>query len=243
MNIDKIIDNINIVYEDNHILIVVKPHNMPVCEDATGDLDLLRVLKEYLVRKHDKPGNAFLGLVHRLDRPTGGVMVFAKTSKAASRLSQSLQQGEVDRKYLVVLDGVPQEKQNELTHYLLKNEAKNEVVTAPMATVGAKKAILDYHVLEVKDKYALASINLQTGRAHQIRVQMAAIGTPVLFDRKYGKPLPASRTSMALWAVEIKFPHPISREVMTFRVFPADDKIPWKYFNISLYLNVNIKYN
>jgi len=237
-----LIDNINIVYEDNHLLVVVKPHNLPVCEDSTGDMDLLRLLKAYLVKTYDKPGDAYLGLVHRLDRPTGGVMVFAKTSKAAARLAESLSQGEMDRKYLAVLDGVPQEKQNELIHYLIKNEAKNEVVAVPMTTEGAKKAILDYRVLEVIDKYALVSVSLQTGRAHQIRVQMAAIGAPVLFDRKYGRTITDKPIPIALWATELKFPHPTTREIMTFRVFPPDDRIPWKSFNIPLFLNVNIKF-
>ncbi len=236
------LDNINIVYEDNHLLVVVKPHNLPVCEDITGDMDLLRLLKAYLVKTYEKPGEAYLGLVHRLDRPTGGVMVFAKTSKAAARLSQSLLQNEMERKYLAVLDGVPQEKQNELVHYLIKNEAKNEVVAVPMTTDGAKKAILDYRILEVIDKYALVSVTLQTGRAHQIRVQMASIGTPVLFDRKYGRTLPNRPIPIALWAAELKFPHPISREILTFRVFPPEDRIPWKSFNIPLFLNVNIKF-
>ena len=118
MELDKLLDNINIVFEDNHLLVAVKPHNMPVCEDSSGDWDLLRILKEYLKRKYNKPGDAFLGLVHRLDRPTGGVVVFAKTTKAASRISESLKAGEVEKKYIAVLDGVPQEKQSELVHYL-----------------------------------------------------------------------------------------------------------------------------
>lgn len=242
MDLDKLIDNINIVYEDNHLLIVVKPHNLPVCEDSTNDADLLRILKAYLVKTYDKSGDAYLGMVHRLDRPTGGVMVFAKTSKAAGRLSESLVQGEFDRKYLAVLDGIPQEKQNELVHYLIKNEAKNEVVAVPMTTVGAKKAILDYRVLDTKNKYALVSVSLQTGRAHQIRVQMASMGTPVLFDRKYGKNISTKPIPIALWAVEVKFPHPISKEIMAFRVFPPEDRVPWKNFNISLFLNINIKF-
>ena len=243
MTKSKIKEKLNIVFEDNHILVVVKPHNLPVCEDGTGDIDLLRILKQYLIEENNKIGDAYLGLVHRLDRPTGGVMVFAKTSKAASRLSAAIREGEMEKKYLAVLDGIPNKKQDELVHYLFKKDSTNEVYSVPMTTLGAKKAVLNYKVLETKDKYSLVDVRLVTGRSHQIRVQMATQGTPILFDRKYGREKDInSKLPLALWAAEIKFKHPVTKELMAFRVFPPGDKSPWKIFNIDLHLNISIKY-
>lgn len=236
------IDDINIIFEDNHILVVVKPQNMPACPDETGDKDLLSLLKEYLIQKYDKKGDAFLGLVHRLDRPTGGVMVFAKTSKAAKRLSEELKNNEVEKRYFTVIHGVPKEKQGELVHYLLKDTAKNMVYAVPMATEGAKKAVLDYKVLLVNDKLSLVDVRLKTGRSHQIRVQMSSIGTPLFGDQKYaeGKTLPGY--NIALWATELKLLHPITREKLVYRVYPPVDEVPWKYFDVNRFLAINIKY-
>jgi 23S rRNA pseudouridine1911/1915/1917 synthase len=178
---------IKIVYEDNHILVVVKPQNIPSQGDETGDPDMLTILKEYLKEKYGKEGDAFLGLVHRLDRVTGGVMVFAKTSKAAERLFDSMTEGDFEKKYMAVVNGTPKEKQNRLTHYLIKNEKRNIVQVAPMTSEGAKLAELDYKVLSEKNGLSLVMIRLLTGRSHQARVQMATIGTPILGDTKYGK--------------------------------------------------------
>lgn len=236
------IDDINIIFEDNHILVVVKPQNIPACPDGSGDKDLLTLLKEYLVEKYDKKGDAFLGLVHRLDRPTGGVMVFAKTSKAARRLSEELKNGEIEKKYFAVLHGTPREKQGELVHYLVKNKDKNLVYAVPMATEGAKKAILFYKILAVNDKLSLVDVNLKTGRSHQIRVQMTAIGTPLFGDQKYaeGRTLPGY--NIALWATELKITHPVTKERLVYRVYPPGDEIPWKYFEINRFLAISIKF-
>lgn len=236
------LEDINIVYEDNHILVVVKPQNMPVCPDASGDKDLLSILKEYLIKKYEKKGDAFVGMVHRLDRPTGGVMVFAKTSKAAKRLSEGLRRGEIEKRYFSIVHGVPKDKQAQLTHYIIKSPTRNMVYTVPMATEGAKKAVLFYKLLAVNDKISLVDIRLKTGRSHQIRVQMAAIGTPLFGDQKYSEGRTLPRYNIALWATELKLFHPVTKERMVFRVYPPIDKMPWKYFDVNRFLSINIKY-
>ena len=236
------IDDINIIYEDNHVIVVVKPQNMPVCPDGSGDIDLLTLLKEYIKDKYDKKGEAFLGLVHRLDRPTGGVMIFARTTKAAKRLSEQLRSGDLEKRYFTVVHGIPKEKQGELVHYLIKNPSKNMVYTVPMATEGAKKAVLQYKTLSVNDKMSLIDIKLKTGRSHQIRVQMSAIGTPLFGDAKYADGRTLLGYNIALWSVELKFFHPITKERLVYRVYPPVDDIPWNYFDINRFLAINIKY-
>ncbi len=226
-------DDLNIVYEDNQILVVVKPQNLPVCEDESGDVDLLSLLKQYIAKKYDKPGDAFLGLVHRLDRPTGGVMVFARNSKSAARLSQSIQEGELEKKYLAVTVGIPKQSRNVLKNALYKDAAKNEVYCVPLATEGAKLAILEYHTIAEKAGHALVDIKLITGRSHQARVQMANIGTPLYGDQKYGKGKSPASANLSLWAYELRFPHPVTKDIMVFRVMPPLEEIPWKAFDIE----------
>jgi len=234
--------DLEIVHEDNHVIVVVKPQNVPSCPDETGDLDLQTAIKQYLVEKYDKPGEAYVGLVHRLDRPTGGVMVYAKTSKAAARLSEAIKNGEVEKKYLTVVVGDPKEKSiNGLTHYLIKNPQKNIVQVVPMATEGAKKAVLDYRTLEQKEGMSLLSVRLHTGRAHQIRVQLATMGIPLFGDQKYGQNKSPAGYNLALWATELKFCHPTTKEALVFRVYPPVHEVPWKYFDVSRYLSVRIK--
>jgi len=249
--------DLNVVYEDNHIIVVLKPQNVPCCPDGTGDTDLLSVVKSYLKEKYAKAGEAFAGLVHRLDRPTGGVMVFAKTTKAASRISADIQENtksaenadadfpekKIEKKYFAVTVGVPKQRVAELTHYLLKDEAKNKVRCVPMATDGAQRASLDYQVLEEKDNLSLLLIRLHTGRAHQIRVQLSQIGTPVFGDQKYGEGKTPVGFNLALWASELRVVHPVTKEKMTFRVYPPVDEVPWKYFDVRRHLAVSIKNN
>lgn len=232
--------DIPIIYEDNHILVVVKPFNVPSQEDSTKDPDMLTLLKEYLREKYDKKGNVFLGLVHRLDRPTGGVMVFAKTTKAAQRLFESITEGDFEKKYFAVLSDVPQEKHGRLHNYLLKDEAKNLVSVVPMGIKGAKEAALDYKILEKKEKICLAEIQLYTGRSHQIRVQTAHIGCPVVGDVKYAGKKYVKSDNLALWSTEIRFTHPTKKEVMVFRAFPDDSAYPWSEFDIDRHLSVKI---
>lgn len=237
-------ENLQIVYEDNHIIVVVKPQNVPSCPDETKDTDVLSVVKEYLIKKYQKQGDAYVGLIHRLDRPTGGVMVFAKTSKAAGRMCEGLKNGEFEKRYLAVVVGTPREKSIlGLTHYLVKDSAKNMVYSVPMATEGAKKAVLDYTVLDSQNNMSLLNVKLHTGRAHQIRVQMQTIGNPLFGDQRYGSGKSPAGFNLALWAVELKFIHPVSKERMVFRVYPPVDNIPWKYFDISRYLTISIKDN
>ncbi len=237
-------DNLQVVYEDNHVIVVVKPQNVPSCPDESGDTDVLTVVKEYLKKKYDKPGDAFVGLVHRLDRPTGGVMVFAKTSKAASRLCEGLKLGEFEKRYFAVVVGTPKEPSIlNLTHYLVKDSSKNMVYAVPMATEGAKPAVLDYTTLATENNLSLVSVKLHTGRAHQIRVQMATVGTALFGDQRYGGGKSPVGYNLALWAVELKFTHPTTKERMVFRVYPPVDSVPWKFFDVSRYLSISIKDN
>ena len=179
-------DELKILHEDNHIIVVLKPQGIPSCGDESGDENMLDAVKEYIRTAYKKPGNVYVGLVHRLDRPTGGVMVFAKTSKAASRLSEQMRGGDFEKKYFTVLVGTPKEPQKTLVNYLKKNPVNNMVYICTQTTDGAKLASLEYRIVEEKGGYCLADIKLHTGRTHQIRVQMAGISHPVYGDMRYG---------------------------------------------------------
>lgn len=231
--------DLKIVYEDNHILVVVKPCDVPCQADESGDADMLTLLKQYLVEKYNKPGEAYLGLVHRLDRPTGGVMVFAKTSKAAARLCQAIREGSVEKRYLAVVNGAPRYKADKLTCHLKKFPDTNTVSVVPALTEGAKYAELDYKLLCQKGDMSLLLVNLITGRGHQIRVQLSHMGNPIVGDRKYGVEQ-KTRTPLCLWASELRFTHPVSGKEMTFRVYPPEIA-PWTLFDMDLYLSVTIK--
>lgn len=231
--------DLQIVYEDNHLLVVVKPINVPVQADESNDADMLSMLKQYLVEKYDKPGEAYLGLVHRLDRPTGGVMVFAKTSKAAARLCKAISEGEVEKRYLTIVEGTPRYKADKLTCYLKKFADTNTVRIVPALTEGAKYAELDYKVLNSKSNLSLLLVNLITGRGHQIRVQMAGMGTPIVGDRKYGNG-EKQKLPLCLWATELRLCHPVTGKEMVFRVYPPEVS-PWTVFDMDAYLNITIK--
>ena len=223
-------DELIILHEDNHIIVVLKPQNVPTCEDASKDKDLLNMVKDYIMVTYNKTGNVYLGLIHRLDRPTGGVMVFAKSSKAASRLSEQLRNGDFEKRYLTVLVGTPKEERATLKHYMKKNAVNNMVYVCPATVDGAKYAELEYSVLDSKDGLSLADVRLHTGRSHQIRVQMNAIGTPVYGDMRYGGEK-AKKGYLALWAYYLSFTHPVSKEKMVFRVQPPKDNAPWSNFD------------
>ena len=175
-----------ILYEDNHIIVVLKPQNTACCPDESKDDNLLDCVKRYIKTTYEKPGNVFTGLVHRLDRPTGGVMVFAKTSKAAARLSEQMKTGGFEKRYFAVLCGSPSKKKATLENYLKKHSLNNMVYVCTQTEEGAKFASLDYEIKEEACGLSLAEINLNTGRTHQIRAHMAFIGCPVLGDEKYG---------------------------------------------------------
>lgn len=245
-------DQLNIVFEDNHLLVVVKPQNVPSQGDATGDPDMLTLLKQYIKEKYNKPGEVYLGLVHRLDRPTGGVMVFAKTSKAAERLSACLVNGSMEKRYLAVVHGKLPDKMGSLKNYLYAYNNMNIVKVVPDATEGAKIATLDYNTLAeyeynvnvdgqmVNGWHSLVQIKLGTGRKHQIRVQMAHIGNALVGDSKYGPVKSKNPTPLALWAYELRFPHPITKDTMVFRVYPDVEQAPWKEFDIDSMLRVTM---
>lgn len=216
-----------ILYEDNHLLVVEKPVNIPVQADQTGDPDLLTILKEDIKIRYQKPGNVYLGLVHRLDRPVGGVMVFAKTSKAASRLSDAIRRRAFHKKYLAVVRGIPEENQAKLENHLWKDQKKNQVYIVTEKDPRGKKAILEYKVLGEAQDMSLLEINLHTGRPHQIRVQLSGIGCPLYGDQKYGQGANKPGQQIALWASELGFEHPISKDWIKISQIPP--KIfPWK---------------
>ena len=199
-----------IIYEDNHLLVVLKPINIPVQEDDSKDLDMLTYLKKYLKEKYNKPGNVYLGLVHRLDRPVSGIMVFAKTSKAASRLSEQIRNHTFKKEYMAVLCGKTPKK-DILVDKLLKNPKTNTTVVSEKG----KEAILSYELIKYKNNYSLVKINLETGRSHQIRVQFSSRGYPLYGDQRYNKKaLP--KQQIALFANRLEFIHPVTKEKLFF---------------------------
>ena len=215
-----IMQNLKVIFEDNHIIVVEKQPNIPSQSDKTGDIDMLTLVKQYIKEKYNKPGNVYLGLVHRLDRPVGGVMVFAKTSKAASRLSEQVRQKVFKKKYLAVVDGKIENENGTLEDYLYKDERNNISKVVNKEKKNAKLAKLDYKVLaydEVKD-LSLLEINLHTGRHHQIRVQLSNFGHSIFGDQKYGTR--GQGKQIALWAYELTIEHPITKENMTFKDLP-----------------------
>lgn len=210
--------DIPVLYCDNHVLVVVKPCNMPVQADSSGDEDLLSALKAYIGRRFDKPGAVYLGLVHRLDRPVGGVMVFARTSKAAQRLTDTFAGHSVDKRYLAVLQGEMQGERT-LENWLLKDGAKGGVRAVSPDTPGAKHALLETRPIACREGTTLTEVRLHTGRAHQIRVQHLAAGYPLWGDARYGGGKPGQQ--IALWAYQLTFEHPTRKTEMTFRVMPG----------------------
>ena len=205
---------INIIYEDNHLLVVEKPINIPVCEDITNDIDLLTILKNYLKEKYNKPGNVYLGLVHRLDRPVGGVMVFAKTSKAASRLSNQVRENKLKKTYYAVVENKINKK-GTLKDYLIKDNKAN--ISKTTTKEKGKLSILDYELIKTVDNLNLVKINLQTGRSHQIRVQFSSRNNPLYGDQKYNKNAKPN-TQIALFAKKLSFYHPTTNELLTFEI-------------------------
>ena len=212
--------DLKVIYEDNHIIVVEKKPNIPTQADKTEDIDMLTIIKQYLKEKYNKPGNVYLGLVHRLDRPVGGVMVFAKTSKAASRLSEQVRNKIFKKEYLAVVDGMIEKNEGTLEDYLYKDERNNISKVVSSEKKNSKFAKLDYKVVvydEVK-KLSLLKINLYTGRHHQIRVQLANFGHSIYGDQKYGQR--GNGKQIALWAYKLIIQHPITKEEMIFEDIP-----------------------
>ena len=215
--------NVNVIYEDNHLLVVEKPINVPVQEDNSKDKDMLTILKEYLKLKYNKPGNVYLGLVHRLDRPVGGVMVFAKTSKCASRLSDQIRLNKFNKIYNAVVEGTVKEE-DKLTDYLLK-DTKNNIVRVDK---NGKQSVLYYRKIKTIDNLNLIEIKLETGRSHQIRVQMSHNGNPLFGDQKYNKNSKVGE-QLALFAKKLEFYHPITNELLTFEI-DLPNRYPFSIF-------------
>lgn len=219
--------DLKVLYEDNHIIVVEKKPNIPSQGDKTNDIDMLTIVKQYIKEKYNKPGDVYLGLIHRLDRPVGGVMVFARTSKAAARLSEEVRNKVFKKKYLTIVDGRFEKRTDTLEDYLLKNEKNNLSKVVKEGTKNAKLASLDYEELTYNEETNLSvlKINLHTGRHHQIRVQLSSRGHSIYGDQKYGSR--GRGKQIALWAYSLKVVHPITKEEMTFECFP--EKIgSWK---------------
>lgn len=220
-------NKLNVLYEDNHVIVVEKPINVLSQGDATGDLDLLNMVKNYVKVKYNKPGNVYIGLIHRLDRVVGGVMVFARSSKAASRLTKQVQSRDVKKTYLAVINGKMDENSGTLTDKILKLPNGNSIVSND-----GKEAILDYVVLDYnkKEDKSLVKINLRTGRHHQIRVQFASRNHALCGDQRYGKSF--DNTQIALFAYRLSFIHPVTHEVMEFEIKPPREGY-WTLFTIK----------
>jgi 23S rRNA pseudouridine1911/1915/1917 synthase len=240
MTLKELQDELKILHEDNHIIVVVKSRGIPSQADKTGDPDLLSRVKEYLKLRYDKPGNVYCGLVHRLDRPTGGVMVFAKTDKAAGRLSEQIRDGEVQKRYFAVTNGTPREQRGRIQSYLVKDERNNIVKSHTAAVENSKLAVLEYKVLAQNEHLSLVDVNLITGRSHQARVQLASVGAPIYGDVKYGKPpVAGAGDPLALWAYSLSFSHPTTRDTMVFKVYPPTEEKPWNLFAIDKFVNIS----
>ena len=218
--------SINILYEDNHLLVVHKPANIPTCEDASKDKDLLTIMKEYIKEKYHKPGNVYLGLIHRLDRPTEGIIVFAKTSKAAGRLTKQINDKEFKKTYYAIVEGNP--KEGTFKDYLNKDE-KNNTSYVTTNDIG-KESILKYTTIKTKDGLSLVKINLLTGRHHQIRVQFSSRNYPLYGDHRYNKKfINDNKENLALIAKELSFYHPITRGPLHFEI-DLPKKYPYTLF-------------
>jgi len=222
---------IPILFEDNHLLVVEKPVNILSQEDQTGDIDMLTLLKQDIKERYNKPGNVYLGLVHRLDRPVGGVMIFGKTSKSASRLSEQIRKRDLKKTYMTVIHGKLLKEKDTLIHYLLKDNKTNTVSSVSKGTEGAKEAILDYEVVDTHEDFSLVKVNLHTGRPHQIRVQFSTIGHPLYGDQRYGNKVNKVGQQIALWSHQIICEHPTLKKNMTFTSLPQKNE-PWIRFKL-----------
>lgn len=215
-----------ILYEDNHILIINKKVGQLVQGDKTGDKSLLELIKNYIKERDQKPGNVYLGLVHRIDRPTSGLVIYAKTSKALSRLTQMVKNREIRKTYWAIVpkEIIPQSQT--LTHYLKKNEKNNKAIVFSNETEGAKKAVLSYQIIKILENYQVLEIDLETGRHHQIRAQLSKIGIPIKGDLKYGAPRSNPDGGISLHARALEFTHPVSKELIKIIApTPENDKL------------------
>ena len=217
-----------IVFEDNHLLVINKKAGQLVQGDKTGDLSLLDLIKNFIKVRDQKPGNVFLGLVHRIDRPTSGLVIYAKTSKALSRLTQMVKNREIKKTYWAVVPKTEIPKKQRLINYLQKNEKNNKATVFPKATEGAKEAILNYELIKVLDNFQLLEVDLETGRHHQIRAQLSKIGVPIKGDLKYGSARSNPDGGIHLHARQLEFIHPVTKENIKITApVPQNDAV-WK---------------
>lgn len=214
-----------VLYEDNHIIIVNKTCSEIVQGDKTGDKPLSEIVKEYLKEKYNKPGNVFCGVTHRLDRPTSGVVVFAKTSKALSRLNEMFKTKDIKKTYWTIVKNTPKQPEGSLTNYLVRNEKQNKSYAYDIEKPSSKLAVLHYKLIAQSDKYNLLEIDLETGRHHQIRCQLAKIGCPIKGDLKYGAERSNPDGGISLHARRISFIHPVSKELIDITAPLPDDKL------------------
>lgn len=222
---------VKVLYEDNHLLVVEKPVNILSQGDDTNDKDMVNLLKQYVKVKYNKPGNVFIGLVHRLDRPVGGAMVFAKTSKAASRLSEQVRNKTFKKTYRAVLNGSMKKDADTLKDFLYKNKKTNMVSVVNKDHKEAKNAELSYNTLGKKDKFSLVEVDLKTGRSHQIRVQFSSRRHPLFGDQRYGQNINKVGDQIALWSYKIEIDHPTTKEKMEFICQPPNE-YPWNLFEV-----------
>lgn len=218
-------DNLQVLHEDNHIIIVNKRAGDIVQGDKTGDKPLSEVVKSFLKEKYNKPGNVYLGVVHRLDRPTSGNVVFSKTSKALPRLNKLFQDKEAKKTYWAVVKNAPPQESGTLIHYMKRNSKQNKSYAHKNEVPDSKKAILDYRILQKLDNYFLLEIDLHTGRHHQIRSQLSSIGSPIKGDLKYGFDRSNKDASIHLHSRELKFTHPVSKDEVHIIASPPQDPI------------------
>lgn len=223
---------LNILYEDNHVIVINKRASDIVQGDKTGDETMPDKIKAYLKEKYQKPGNVFCGVVHRLDRPTSGAVVFARTSKALERLNAQFREKETDKVYWAIVETKPEKNTGTLVHFLKKNEKQNKSYASLKETEGSKKAILQYQLIHSSDKYHLLEIHLETGRHHQIRVQLATMGCLIKGDVKYGARRSNTDGSICLHARTLEFIHPTSKEVIKI-VAPVPKDPLWQFFENS----------
>ena len=223
-------DNLQVLFEDNHIIIVNKRSGDITQGDKTGDKPLSDVVKNYIKRKFNKPGNVYLGVVHRLDRPTSGVIIFARTSKALERLNKMLREKKINKTYWAIVKGCPKKEKDTLINFLKKNPKKNKSSVYQHEISGAKRAVLHYQVIQKLDNYTLLEIDLETGRHHQIRNQLSAIGFPIKGDLKYGFNRSNKDGSIHLHARKIEFIHPVSKEQISL-IAPTPNDVIWNACN------------
>ncbi len=220
-----------VVYEDNHIIVVNKTASEIVQGDKTGDVPLSDMVKQYLKEKYQKPGNVFVGVTHRLDRPVSGLVIFAKTSKALSRLNEMFKNSEIKKTYWAIVKECPKQEEAELTHYLVRNEKQNKSYAYAEEVKNSKKAVLHYKLIARSDNYYLLEVDLKTGRHHQIRCQLAKMGSPIKGDLKYVAPRAKTDGSFCLHARSVKFIHPVSKEWIELEA-PVPEGNLWNGFKM-----------